>query len=355
MNKGLFNSLKIFFVISLITLFFVGCRNNAIVSEISNDNIESVEQIEQVEDKKMYNIGLGQFVQHPSLDNGKEGFIEGLKEEGFIEGDNLTLNIQNADANGCNANLIYTNFSNKNMDMLVAIATPMAQSAYSINRESNIPIIYTAVTDPVAAGIANADKTSVGNITGTSDKLPIDGQLSLIHEMFPEAKKVGILYTTSEVNSVSSINEYKQRASEYDLEIVDKGINDTSEMPLVCDNLLSQVDVVTNVTDNTVVASLPVLLNKANEKNIPVLGSEIEQVKMGCIACLGLDYIELGKQTAKMAARVLRGESKASEMSYEVIENASLYLNEEVANNLNYTFDDTLLNEATEVFKEILN
>ena len=232
------------------------------------------------------------------------------------------------------------------MDMLVAIATPMAQSAYSINRESNIPIIYTAVTDPVAAGIANADKTSVGNITG---------QLSLIHEMFPEAKKVGILYTTSEVNSVSSINEYKQRASEYDLEIVNKGINDTSEMPLVCDNLLSQVDVVTNVTDNTVVASLPVLLNKANEKNIPVLGSEIEQVKMGCIACLGLDYIELGKQTAKMAARVLRGESKASEMSYEVIENASLYLNEEVANNLNYTFDDTLLNEATEVFKEILN
>ena len=102
--------------------------------------------------------------------------------------------------------------------MLVAIATPMSQSAYSINRESNIPIIYTAVTDdPVAAGIANSDKTSVGNITGTSDKLPIDGQLSLIHEMFPEAKKVGILYTASEVNSVSSINEYKQRASEYDL------------------------------------------------------------------------------------------------------------------------------------------
>lgn len=302
-----------------------------------------------------YKIGLGQFAQHPSLDNCREGFMQGLAELGFVEGKNVTYYYDNAETNGGFANQIYTSYINNNFNMMVAIATPMAQSAYSLARDKDIPIIYTAITDPIAAELANKDGMPVGNITGTSDKLPVKEQLELIHSMYPDATKVGILYTTSEVNSLSSIEEYKKYATSYGIEIISKGINDTSDMPLACDSLLNQVDVVTNVTDNTVVASLPVLLEKANAKNIPVFGSEIEQVKMGCIACMGLDYLELGKQTARMAAKILNGEKKASEMPYEIIENASLYINEAAANKLNYdlTSKNDILSKATEVFKTI--
>ena len=302
-----------------------------------------------------YKIGIGQFAQHPSLDNCREGFMAGLKDEGYQEGVNVTYFYDNAETNGGFANQIYTNYINNNMDMMVAIATPMAQSAYSLGRDKNIPIIYTAITDPIAAELADTSGKPVGNITGTSDKLPVKEQLELIHSMYPNATKVGILYTTSEVNSLSSIEEYKNFAKDYGIEIISKGINDTSDMPLACDSLLGQVDVVTNVTDNTVVASLPVLLEKANAKNIPVFGSEIEQVKMGCIACMGLDYFELGKQTGRMAAKILSGQTKASDMPYEIIENASLYFNKAAAEKIGYTktegFD--VESKATEVFDKI--
>lgn len=302
-----------------------------------------------------YKIGIGQFAQHPSLDNCREGFKQGLAELGYIEGKNVTYYYDNAETNGGFANQIYTSYINNNLDMMVAIATPMAQSAYSLARDKDIPIIYTAITDPIAAELANQDGTPIGNITGTSDKLPVKEQLELIHSMYKNAKRVGILFTTSEVNSLSSIAEYKKYAPEYGIEIIEKGINDTSDMPLACGSLLSQVDVVTNVTDNTVVAALPVLLEKANAKKIPVFGSEIEQVKMGCIACMGLDYIELGKQTGRMAAKILSGEKKASEMPYEVIENASLYINEAAAEKLGYdlTSNSDIISNATEVFKTI--
>lgn len=302
------------------------------------------------EQKQMFTIGIGQFAEHPSLDNCRKGFIEGLKDEGFIEGQNVTFKYENAQADGSIANQIYTNYVNNKVDILMAIATPMAQAAYGLARDTKIPVIYTAITDPVAAELAKEDGTPVGNCTGTSDRLPVDQQLALIKEMYPECKSLGILYTTSEVNSESSINEYKFYATKYDIEIKTVAINESSDMPLACDNILNRVDVMTNVTDNTVVASLPVLLSKAKEKNIPVFGSEIEQVKLGCIACMGLDYVELGKQTGRMAAKILRGEKKAKDIKYEVIENASLYLNETVAKNLGLELTEDLKKRAIEIY-----
>lgn len=302
---------------------------------------------------KVYNIGIGQFAEHGSLDNCRKGFVQGLKEEGFEEGKNVKYRYENAQTDGSIATQIYTNYVNNHMDMVVAIATPMAQAAYNIARDTNIPVVYTAITDPVAANLATEDGKSVGNITGTSDTLPVEEQIKLIKEMYPNAKRIGILYTNSEVNSISSVDEYKFQATKYDVDIVTVGINDSSEIAMACDNILNRVDVMTNLTDNTVVASLPLLLDKANAKNIPVFGSEIEQVKLGCIACMGLDYIELGKQTGKMAAKILRGEKKAKDMPFEVIENASLYINTKQAEKLNYTFSDEIKNRATEIFNEI--
>ena len=300
-----------------------------------------------------YTIGIGQFAEHGSLDNCRTGFLQGLADEGIVEGKNLTILYENAQADGGTASQIMNNFLSKKADLICAIATPIAQSAYSAAKDAGVPVIYTAVTDPVLAELANADGTPVGEITGTSDKLPVESQLKMIRTMLPDAKTIGIMYSTSEINSVSAIEEYKKAAPEYGFEIVESGISSTADIPLAADALVEKVDCINNLTDNTVVSSLPVILDKAAKKNIPVFGSEIEQVKIGCLAAVGLDYVSLGEQTGKMAAKVLKGEKKASEMNFEVIEEAAFYGNEKVAENLGITFPEDLTSSAKELFTEI--
>lgn len=329
--------------------------NSPAASEASagNDSDSAPSQGEASDDGKKYTVGIGQFAAHGSLDNCREGFLLGLAEEGIVEGKNLTVLYENSQADGGIASQIITNFASQKADLICGIATPMAQTAYGIGRKQNIPVIFTAVTDPVAAELANADGSPVGEITGTSDKLPVTQQLEMIRAILPDAKTIGIMYTTSEVNSLSTIEEYKAAAGDYGFEIVETGISTTADVPLAADSLLEKVDCVTNLTDNTVVASLPVILDKAAKKNIPVFGSEIEQVKIGCLAAMGLDYIELGKQTGRMAAAVLKGEKKAGEMNYEVIQEAAFYGNAKVAENLGITIPEELSSSAKEMFTDI--
>lgn len=304
-------------------------------------------------DGASYTIGIGQFAEHGSLDNCREGFLKGLADEGIVEGENLTVEYDNANADGSIATQIMQSYVGKKVDLIAAIATPIAQAAYSATKGTDIPVIYTAVTDPVAAELASSDGKPVGNITGTSDKLPVEEQLKMIREILPDAKKLGIMYTTSEVNSESSVAEYKEKAPEYGFEIVESGISTAADIPLAADTLLGDVDCVTMITDNTVVASLPTILAKANAKKIPVFGSEIEQVKKGCLAAMGLDYVALGEQTGKMAAKVLKGEAKASEMNFELIEGASFYGNTKVAADLGVTLPQELTDSASEMFDSI--
>ena len=161
------------------------------------------------------------------------------------------------------------------------------------------------------------------------------------------------MYTSSEAISVSTIEEYKSLAGKYGFELIEKGITATADVALAADDLLSQADCITNLTDNTVVASLPTILEKANERKVPVFGSEIEQVKAGCLAAEGIDYIALGKQTGKMAAQVLKGEKKASEMKFELITEPGFYVNNKVAENLGITVPQELADSAVESFGEI--
>ena len=261
--------------------------------------------------------------------------------------------MKNAAADQGTAKQISDGFVSDKVDLVCAIATPSAQAAYNSAMNSDIPAVYTAVTDPVAAKLAKEDGTPAGNVTGTSDELPIKAQLEMIREMLPDAKNIGILYTTSEANSVSALAKYKELAGDYGFTIVDKGIAQTADISLATDELLAEVDCLTNLTDNTVVASLATILDKANKQNIPVFGSEIEQVKIGCLAAEGLDYVALGKQTGKMAAEILKGEKKASEMNFETIIEPGFYVNEKVAENLGVTVPQDLADEAVERFTEI--
>lgn len=300
-----------------------------------------------------YKIGIQQFAVHGSLDNCREGFLEGLEEEGIKEGDNLKVEVKNAMADTATNAQIADSFVSDNMDLICAIATPSAQSAYNAAMDKDIPVVYTAVTDPVAAELADKDGNPVGDVTGTSDTLPVEEQLKMIREMMPDAKTIGILYTTSEANSVSAIATYESLVDKYGFTLETKGISQTSEIALATDDLLTKVDCITNLTDNTVVASLPTILEKANEKGIPVFGSEIEQVKIGCLAAEGIDYIQLGKQTGKIAAQILKGEKKASEIPYEIISEPGFYVNTKVAENLGIEVPSDLADSAVESFDTI--
>lgn len=315
---------------------FAGCG-----SEVTDSTAESSQTGEMV------NVGIAQFAEHGSLDNCVEGFKLGMAEAGFEEGVNVTYDLQNAQADMATCNQIAQAMTRGDNDLVCAVATPMAQAAYNA-AEGNVPVIYTAVTDPVAAELANEDGSSVGNTTGTSDKLAVDAQLQMIRDFLPEAKTIGILYTTSEANSVSAIAEYKELAPSYGFEIVESGISQQSEVSMAATNLAGKVDCFSNLTDNTVVAALPVVLDAANQAGIPVFGSEIDQVRNGCAATEGLDYIELGKQTGAMAARVLNGED-ISTIPYETISEYSLYINSDVLANLGLSVPEDLQASANDV------
>ena len=303
--------------------------------------------------EKTYTIGISQFAEHGSLDNCREGFLEGLKEEGIEEGKNLKISVKNAAADQGTAKQISDSFVSDKVDLICAIATPSAQAAYNSAMDSEIPVVYTAVTDPVAAKLAKEDGTAVGNVTGTSDELPIKAQLEMIREMMPDAKKIGILYTTSEANSVSTIQEYKDHAEEYGFEIVDTGINTIADVEMAAKDLASKVDCISNLTDNTVVSALQTVLAAANDAKIPVFGSEVEQVKNGCVAAVGIDYVALGKQTGEMAAKVLKGEATAAETPFEICEGGNVYVNTEAAGNIDFTISDDVLGEAAEIYETI--
>ncbi len=269
---------------------------------------------------KKVSIGVIQYATHPSLDNCYTGFKEGLKESGFEEGKNLTVDFQNAQADNGNSDLMAKNMVSKKYDMIMAIATPAAMSAYSAAKDTNIPVVFTAISDPVAAQLVQSLDKPGGNCTGSSDVLPLEAQLKMIRSLLPKAKKIGVLYTTSEVNSVSNLKRFKELAPKYGFEIVDVGITNSSEVASGAASLVAKgVDCVNNFTDNNVVNNLSTLLQATNGAKIPVFGSEIEQVKNGCLASVSIDFVALGKETGKMAAKILKGEAKPADLPVYVV------------------------------------
>lgn len=276
--------------------------------------------------EKVYQIGVLQYADHPSLDNCYKGFEEGLKAEGI----KYEMTAQSAKNDDATNTQIAQNFAADKKDLVCGIATPSAQALYTACAEKNIPVVFNAVSDPVAAKLAKSETEALDGITGVSDKLPVEAQLKLIREIMPDAKKIGILYTTSEANSVSTIETYKEKAGDFGFEIVEKGITNAADIAAAADVLVQDVDCITNMTDNTVVANLPTLLEKATAKNIPVFGSEEEQVTNGCVASAGIDYVELGKKAGVIAAKVLKG-TDISTIPYETMTESKVTINKAAA------------------------
>ena len=289
-------------------------------------------------------IGICQYGQHGSLDNCREGFLQGLEEAGLVEGTDYTIDYQNASFDNNMAIQIAQAFSAEDAALMVGIATPAATACYAAAEDKDIPVVFTAITDPVGA------KLDSGNITGTSDVLPVQGQLELIRAIQPEADTIGIVYTTSEANSVYSIGVYEELAADYGFTIEAIGVTAQSEVTQAVDTLISQgVDCLSNLTDNNVVGVLGSILEKTNEAGIPVYGSEIEQMELGCVAGAGLDYVQLGIQTGKMAAQILTGEATCEDLPYETIENYGLYVNSNALAAMGLTLPEDVAQNAEEV------
>ena len=296
--------------------------------------------------KKIPVIGISQYGEHASLDNCREGFIQGLKDAGLVEGKDFTISYQNAGFDDAIATQIAQNFSSKNVALMCGIATPSATACYAAAEDKNIPVIFTAITDPVQA------KLDSGNVTGTSDKLPVDAQLDLIRQLQPDADTIGIIYTTSEPNSVSAIADYQAKAADYGFTIEAIGVTQQSDVTQAADTLIAKgVDCFSNLTDNNVVGVLSSVLEKTGEAGIPVYGSEVEQVKIGCVAAAGIDYYQLGMQTGAIAAKVLKGEAKASEIPYETISEYGIYVNSSALTEMGITLPAAIADKAIEAAK----
>lgn len=274
-----------------------------------------------------YTIGVIQFGSHPSLDNCYQGIENGLMSSEIA--DKITIDRQDGNFDSATCDTIAKNMASKNYDLIFAIATPAAVSAYSATQNSQTPVIFTAVSDPVAAGLVESLDAGSKNCIGTSDILDLEAQVALIKALQPEAKTIGVLYTTSEANSVSQLAVLEEAAAAVGMTVDAQGVQSAADIPQAAASLASRVDCINNFTDNNVVNNLTVLLEKANAANIPVYGSEVEQVNNGCIASISLDYVALGEKTAEMGLDVLNG-ANTQEMAVGTISEGTPVVNTDV-------------------------
>ncbi len=280
-------------------------------------------------------VAILQYMPHSSLDNCTQGVKNALDAAG-IEYDVQIGSSGSADTD-CQS-YAEQMASSGNYSAIIAVATPAAVSAYSAvrNASSDIPVIFCAVSDPVSAGLVNSLEAPGNNCTGTADAVDIAGQVKLIKELQPDLKNLGVIYTTTEANSISQLATLKAECEANGINLVQKGINEASELQAVAVSLVNEVDAITNLTDNNVVDNMSVVLEQANQKGIPIYGSEIEQVKKGCLASASIDYVALGEKTGQIAVDVLGGKSAAT---YPVVtvSDSFLVVNPDVASTLGIT------------------
>ena len=290
-----------------------------------------------------YRIGISQIAEHPALDLAREGFIDGLKSKGLVKDENIDIEIQNAQGDIATAQMIAQGFAAEKKDLIFAIATPSAQTAY--NTTKKIPIMVTAITDAVSAGIMKSKEDIANNIAGTSDAVPIAKQLKLLKELLPEAKKLGIIYNTSELNSEIQVENIKRLVSQYDLELISMGVNNSSELSQTLDHMVNIVDVLYIPTDNLIASSMPLIYSKFSSKNKPIFGAEEAHVKSGALATEGINYYQLGFEAALMGAEVLNGRDIKT-MSVQEIKDAEIVINKEVAEKLNILIPQHILDKS---------
>ena len=318
--------------------------SNANTEEKEGSTTESSENVES--DGKTYTIGVNQLVQHDALDASRQGFIEGLKEKGFEEGKNLKIDYQNAQGDMAIAKTISDQFVTSKVDMIFAIATSSLQASY--NATKDIPIVFTAVTDPIDAGVANSWESSGTNVTGTSDMVSMEEQLDLLTELVPDIKTLGVIYNSSEANSLAQVQELKKEAEKRNIDIKEISVTTVNEINQNLSAALGSIDALYAPTDNTVASAYDLVGNLCINKNIPILCGEEAGVSKGGLCSIGIDYFKLGKEAGYKAAEILNGKAP-SDIEISTLSDMSITINTDVVEKLNITVPDDINSKATKV------
>ena len=292
----------------------------------------SLHQLKADKKKDVFRIGISQFITHQSLDATREGFVDELAKQGYVEGENIEIDLQNAQGEQRNLKTISQQLA-ESSDVVLAIATPSAQSL--ANTTQTTPVIFSAVTDPVSAKLVESREHPGGNVTGTSDQSSdaISTQINLIKKMLPKAKTIGILYTQSEPNSVVQKDEAKRLLEEKGFTVVEKTILDSNNVKAAAESLMAEVDMVFVPTDNIISSTMETVKQVSIKHKVPVFGGSTEMIAVGGLYNYGTNYEELGRQTARMLIRVLKGE-KPENIAVELPEKLELHTNQEMADAL---------------------
>ncbi len=284
-------------------------------------------------------IGVLQQLEHVALDQAREGFIQALEDNGFKDGENMVLDIQNAQADQSNLQTMADRLVNEGNDVILAIATGAAQTV--AGKTKDIPILITAVTDPVDAGLVNSMENPGTNVSGTSDASPMEEQIDLMLTLCPQVKTVGVLYTSSEDNSVLQVSQLKPILKAKNLKIVEQTVTNSNDVQQAAQSLVTKCDAIYIPTDNVLASSIALVASEANNAKIPVICGESGQVTGGGFATIGIDYFNLGYQTGEMAIRILNGED-VSAMAVETQKDFAYTINGDVADILGITIPDNL-------------
>jgi len=294
-----------------------------------------------------YKIGITQIVTHPALDLCREGFIEQMAEEGFVEGENVEYILRNAEGDMSTAASIAESFVSEKVDLIFSIATPTTQACAAAVEGTDIPVVFAALTDPVSAGVAESWEKPGGNVTGASDWADVEAQVKLGMDIYP-AKRLGVVYNAGEVNSVVQVDELKKVKSKLGIdEIVEATAASTADVLAAATSLVGRVDAIWEPSDNTVAAAIDAVVKVCEENQIPLFASDISMAKGGAISGMGLDYYVNGAEAAKIAARVLDGEDPA-DIAISTTPMTIIYLSPAAAGRMGVTIPPAILATATE-------
>ncbi len=317
-----------------------GCTAGA-DGDISTTGEEAEKQVTK---KK---IGIVQIVEHPSLNTIREAFISRLEEKGFKDGAEVSIDYQNAQGDQTNLKTICQKFVNNRYDLIVAIATPSAQAA--VGETKDIPVLFSACTDPLGSGLVEDMKKPGKNVTGTSDAVSAEKIMELARRITPEIQKIGALYNSSETNSIAVINDLKEYAQKNGLTVVEATVTNSSEVQQAAQSLVGKADAIFSPIDNTVASAMPVVAQVANRAKIPVYVGADSMVADGGLATYGINYTVLGQATAEMAVEILEG-ANPGDLAVKSMTEMDVYVNKDTAAAIGITIPEDVLQEAVQVF-----
>lgn len=293
-------------------------------------------------------IGIVQIVEHPSLNTIRESFIAQMAEKGYRDGENIVIDYQNAQNDQTNLKTICQKFSNNRYDMIVAIATPSAQAAVGETKE--IPIVFSACTDPVGSGLVDSLEKPGGNVTGTSDAISAEKIMELAKRITPDIKTIGALYNSGETNSISVINNLKEYAAKNGLTVIEATVTNSSEVQQATASLVGKADAIFSPIDNTIASAMPVVSQVAKQAKIPVYVGADSMVKDGGLATYGINYVILGQETANIAVQILEGQNPG-DIPVKTMTDMEVYLNKTTAEAIGITVPEDVISEAVQIFE----